>query len=136
MNAMNGQSIMNTQLNINNLNGQTHGQTQTHMTILARPFSPSVAISCPILRRLCDDTYVPTQLWPKDQINDKPYLEATILQLQQFGGITSISKLRGFLRTRINAPDNIKSVPLKAMLTAYPNYFQVRNNQVNLMNFQ
>ena len=33
----------------------------------------------------------------------------------------------------MNAPDNIKSVPLKAMLGAYPHLFHVRNNQVTLL---
>jgi RNA recognition motif-containing protein len=86
-----------------------------------------------ILRRLCDDTYVPTQAWPIDLMNDPPFNDAIIAQLMQFGGSTSISKLRGFLRARINAPDNIKSVPLKALLAAYPQYFHVRNNQVSLI---
>lgn len=87
-----------------------------------------------VLRRLCDDTYVPTQIWQKDP-SDVPFCEAVTMQLMQFGGSTSISKLRGFLRSRINAPDNIKSVPLKAMLAAYPQLFVVRNNQVTLLNF-
>jgi hypothetical protein len=53
-------------------------------------------------------------------------------QLQQFGGCTTVSKLRGFLRNRIAASDNIKSVPLKAMLAAYPHFFIVQNNYVSL----
>ena len=88
----------------------------------------------PVVRRLCDDTYVPTQTWPADPPRDAPYCQAVTSQLIQFGGSTSISKLRGFLRNRINAPDNIKSVPLKAMLAAYPHLFVVRNNQVALVN--
>eukprot|EP01035_Chromulina_nebulosa_P020182 gene20182-26200_t len=87
----------------------------------------------PVLKRLCDDTYVPTQPWPIDSALDSPYCNAIVMQLLQFGGSTSISKLRGFLRTRINAPDNVKSVPLKALLAAYPQLFYVRNNQVTLL---
>lgn len=86
-----------------------------------------------ILRRLCDDTYVPTQAWPIDVVKDGPFCEAVIQQLVQFRGSTSISKLRGFLRNRLNAPDNIKSVPLKALLAAYPHLFEVQNNQVTLL---
>ena len=52
--------------------------------------------------------------------------------MQQFGGSTTVSKLRGFLRNRIAATDNIKSVPLKAMLAAYPHFFSVQNNYVTL----
>lgn len=109
---------------------------------------------CDVLRRLCDDTYVPTQPWPTNCERDKPYCFAVIAQvillavfviilsitnvvpifsqLQQFGGCTTVSKLRGFLRNRIAASDNIKSVPLKAMLAAYPHFFIVQNNYVSL----
>jgi hypothetical protein len=86
----------------------------------------------PVLRRLCDDTYVPTQAWPVDVAADAPYTTAVILQLRQFGGTITISKLRGFLRNRLNAVDNIKSVPLKAMLAAYPHLFYVNGSQVSL----
>jgi hypothetical protein len=87
---------------------------------------------CPVLLRLCDDTYVPTQPWPVDAARDPPYCAAVVAQLQHFGGWTSVSKLRGFLRNRISAVDNIKSVPLKAMLTAYPLLFSLESNFVYL----
>jgi len=90
-------------------------------------------IKCPVMRRLCDDTYVPTQLWPIDHHVDAPYCAAVVSQLRQFGGQTTVSKLRGFLRSRLQAPDNIKSVPLKAMLGAYPNMFAVVGNHVSLV---
>lgn len=108
---------------------------ETGYTMMAPMMMTQVQFNVNILRRLCDDTYVPTQTWPIDVANDTPFCEAIIAQLLQFGGATSISKLRGFLRTRINAPDNIKSVPLKALLAAYPQYFHVRNNQVTLLDF-
>jgi hypothetical protein len=87
---------------------------------------------CPVLQRLCDDTYVPTQPWPVDA-RDQTYCAAVVAQLQQFGGCTTVSKLRGFLRNRISAVDNIKSVPLKAMLVAYPHLFVLENNYVYLV---
>jgi hypothetical protein len=87
---------------------------------------------CPVLLRLCDDTYVPTQPWPVDAARDPSYCAAVVAQLQHFGGWTSVSKLRGFLRNRISAVDNIKSVPLKAMLTAYPHLFSLESNFVYL----
>jgi hypothetical protein len=31
-----------------------------------------VESTCPVLQRLCDDTYVPTQPWPVDQARDQP----------------------------------------------------------------
>lgn len=85
-----------------------------------------------VLRRLCDDTYVPTQLWRKDTQLDSPFINAAIEQLLAFGGSTTVSKLRGFLRNRVCATDNLKSVPLKAMLAAYPQYFVVQSNYVTL----
>ena len=88
--------------------------------------------TCPVLQRLCDDTYVPTQPWPVDYVLDLPYCNACVAQLQQFGGGTSVSKLRGFLRNRLAASDNIKSVPLKAMLGAYPNLFVLRGSHCSL----
>lgn len=103
------------------------------------PAPPSASVTtrsqdpdCPVLQRLCDDTYVPTQPWPVDPARDQPYCAAVVAQLEQFGGNTTVSKLRGYLRSRIAAVDNIKSVPLKAMLGAYPQYFILDGNYVHL----
>ena len=85
----------------------------------------------PILRRLCDDTYVPTQQWPVDRVNDIPYCNAVMAQIVQFGGSTTISKLRGFLKSRLSSTENIKSVPLKSFLYAYPELFQINGNVVS-----
>lgn len=62
--------------------------------------------------------------------------QSIIDQIVQFGGSTTISKLRGFLKHRMGTVDNIKSVPLKAMLLAYPQYFHVENNYVSLVSFK
>jgi hypothetical protein len=86
-----------------------------------------------VLRRLCDDTYVPTQVWPAEPRLDAPFINAAVEQLLAFGGSTTVSKLRGFLRNRVSATDNLKSVPLKAMLAAYPQYFVVQSNYVTLV---
>jgi hypothetical protein len=86
-----------------------------------------------ILQRLCDDTYVPTQPWPIDREADMVVGQSIIDQIVQFGGNTTISKLRGFLKHRMGTVDNIKSVPLKAMLLAYPQYFHVDGNYISLI---
>eukprot|EP01033_Poteriospumella_lacustris_P003731 gene3731-2644_t len=86
-----------------------------------------------ILQRLCDDTYVPTQPWPVDRDADMVVGQSIVDQILQFGGNTTISKLRGFLKHRMGTVDNIKSVPLKAMLLAYPNCFHVEGNYVSLV---
>jgi RNA recognition motif-containing protein len=86
-----------------------------------------------ILQRLCDDTYVPTQPWPIDDEADMIVGQSIIDQIVQFGGNTTISKLRGFLKHRMGTVDNIKSVPLKAMLLAYPQYFHVDGSYISLV---
>mmetsp|Transcript_15748 Transcript_15748/g.15891 ORF Transcript_15748/g.15891 Transcript_15748/m.15891 type:complete len:1143 (+) Transcript_15748:164-3592(+) len=88
-----------------------------------------------VLRRLCDDTYVPTQTWPANSTADAPFCEVIVSQLQQLGGSTTVSKLRGALRHRISAQDNIKSVPLKALLSSYTEYFVLQGNQISLLNY-
>lgn len=110
---------------------QQQQQQQLHTQSFPQP---GADVDCPVLRRLCDDTYVPTQPWPVDAARDQPYCLAVIAQLQHFDGYTTISKLRGFLRNRVAAVDNIKSVPLKAMLVAYPQYFNLVSNYVHLVN--
>jgi hypothetical protein len=85
----------------------------------------------PILLRLCDSTFVPTREWPADP-KDQLYCSTIVQQLQHFHGFTSISKLRSALKVRLMSSENIKSVPLKALLYAYPQYFSVRGNQVSL----
>lgn len=67
-----------------------------------------------------------------DPVQDAPFCSAAVSQIKQFGGSTTISKLRGFLRNRLSASDNIKSVPLKSMLNAYPHIFVVSGSQVSL----
>lgn len=111
--------------------GQNLGQNQGALMQASSSSTTNPGVDF-VLRRLCDDTYVPTQPWPVRWEVDAFYCSAVIAQLQQFGGVTTISKLRGFLRSRVNATDNIKSVPLKAMLSGYPGFFTVRSNQVTL----
>ena len=85
-----------------------------------------------VIAVLTDDTYVPTQSWPSNFQQDAPFLNAIISQLQILGGVATISKLRGLLKSRVLAQSNIKSVPLKALLTAYPKYFTLNGNLVEL----
>ena len=79
-------------------------------TIMGTASSAEQAVD-PILRRLCDSTFVPTRDWPMDAVNDIFYVNAVVEQLQQFNGYTSISKLRSTLKTRLMSNENIKSVP-------------------------
>ena len=85
-----------------------------------------------VIAVLTDDTYVPTQSWAANFTQDAPFLNAVVSQLQVLGGIATISKLRGLLKSRVLAQSNIKSVPLKALLSAYPKYFNLNGNLVEL----
>ena len=85
-----------------------------------------------VLERLCDETYVPTQSWAANESSDYRYCRTISGLIQHSAGCMTISKLRGLLRQRLNARGNIKSVPLKALLNAYPRYFSLNGNLVSL----
>lgn len=103
-----------------------------HSSILSHNHSNKEQI---IIARLCDDTYVPTQPWPIDPDSDPYFIHAIIDQIKQLSNYSiTISKLRGFLKHRIGViNNNIKSVPLKALLQAYPQHFHVDSNYVSLI---
>eukprot|EP01039_Chlorochromonas_danica_P002495 gene2495-2733_t len=126
----NGESDSN---HLHHNNGDHGGLSSNHIGHVRTHGGVSQSIKDPaILQRLCDDTYVPTQPWPMDSHNDMLLIHAIQQQLLDFNGTTTISKLRGYLKHRIGVTDNIKSVPLKALLLAYPQYFLVDGNIVSL----
>lgn len=94
--------------------------------------SSQLRFSKSVLSVLTDDTYVPTQSWQCSPTSDAPFIQAVITQLQILGGVATISKLRGLLKSRIQSVVNIKSVPLKALLAAYPRYFTLTSNLAEL----
>lgn len=145
-NNNNNYSHHNNNNNHNYHNNQNHHNphiTSSHSNPAATAASSSSSIEKEdfttreqyILQRLCDDTYVPTQPWPEDEAVDRLFVQAIREQIFQFGGnyTTTISKLRGFLKHRIGTSSNIKSVPLKALLQAYPQYFVLHGNVVSLV---
>jgi len=87
---------------------------------------------CPVLRILTSERCVPTKAWSVNERLDAPYVEVMREQLQLSGGATTISKLRGLVRVRLNLKETIKSVPLKAFLKAYSSQFLLNGNQVFL----
>lgn len=119
--------------NYRNMNSTTPGGSQQQGHHLHNGNNATSGREQVVLQRLCDDTYVPTQPWPVDTEVDLPFCRAVVDQIAQFGGSTTVSKLRGFLKHRVGTIDNIKSVPLKAMLTAYPSMFKVEGNFVSLV---
>ena len=104
-------------------------QEQQHIVLKAEPASVNDSI---VMNRLCDDTIVPTQRWPSNWEVDAPYCKAIAALIEQLGGAVAVSKLRGALRARLEAPTTIKSVPLKALLSAYPSFFTLHGNHVSL----
>ena len=126
-NWRNGNNVNNNNSSNINLNHpQTRPSPQQQLNTSATSNSDLV------LERLCDETYVPTQSWITDESIDLRYCRTISSLIQHFGGCMTISKLRGLLRQRLNAVGNIKSVPLKALLLAYPRFFSLNANLVIL----
>lgn len=91
------------------------------------PMSPQV------LSLLTSDQLVPTQLWPASA-HDWPFVQRILDEMRLWGGDSiTISKLRGALKGRLGITSTIKSVPLKALLAAYGQLFDLRGNRVSLL---
>jgi len=85
---------------------------------------------CPVLRLLSTEKWVPGKAWPASPL-DAPYLSAlaAVLERQRRGRpgapgrAERVAKLRGLLKLQLRSPSTIKSVPLKALVRAYPAVF-------------
>jgi len=90
---------------------------------------------CPVLKILCDATYVPTKLWEKRVEFDWKYCTIIITYLQRYStqsGANTV-KIKNVLKTKLGATCNIKTAPLKALLSAYPGCFILSRNMVHLV---
>mmetsp|Transcript_20447 Transcript_20447/g.30256 ORF Transcript_20447/g.30256 Transcript_20447/m.30256 type:complete len:623 (-) Transcript_20447:215-2083(-) len=85
-----------------------------------------------VISTLTSDKFVPTQAWPISLTKDWPIVEAIKEILRSLGGFSTISKLRGLLRSRLDSSLTIKSVPLKALIVAYSDSFVLVGNRVSL----
>lgn len=79
-----------------------------------------------VMTTLCDMHFVPGKVWPKDVALDYNYCQLILQIIHSMGGVTDIAKLKHNLKKRYNV--SIRISPLKALLLAYPDYFQPDSN--------
>uniref|UniRef100_A0A7S1XV24 Uncharacterized protein n=1 Tax=Phaeomonas parva TaxID=124430 RepID=A0A7S1XV24_9STRA len=96
------------------------------------PTQGSHELSDELVEALTVETMVPTQAWDSDATRDFPFVQAVIDTLTQLGSTATISKLRGHLKHRLHLNKSVKTVPLKAFMRAYPQYFKVNGNTASL----
>merc|ERR1712070_977974 len=89
-----------------------------------------------ILSLLTSHHFVPTQEWPCNTADDAFYIRHAVEEIRSLGGQTTISKLRGLLKHRFSSKETIKSVPLKALLAAYPKIFTLNRNNVYFTRYE
>lgn len=109
----------NNGMTINMINNNNTGQGNAH-----------------ILNLLTSHHFVPTQEWPCNATEDAFFIRHAAEEIHSLGGQTTISKLRGLLKHRFASKETIKSVPLKALLAAYPKIFTLNRNNVYLTSYE
>eukprot|EP00638_Chattonella_subsalsa_P008049 CAMPEP_0117754522 /NCGR_PEP_ID=MMETSP0947-20121206/12878_1 /TAXON_ID=44440 /ORGANISM="Chattonella subsalsa, Strain CCMP2191" /LENGTH=349 /DNA_ID=CAMNT_0005573625 /DNA_START=346 /DNA_END=1395 /DNA_ORIENTATION=+ len=93
---------------------------------------PFDCIYRPEMNWLTSEKWVPGKIWPADAERDGPIIRAIADQLLQNAAPITVSKLRGLIRIQLNSKDTIKSVPLKALISAYSHVFSLSGNKVSL----
>jgi hypothetical protein len=85
-----------------------------------------------VMNTLCDVYYVPQKTWEKSSIGDYLFCQAIIDILSgQFNGVfVQMTKLKQQLKRKLGG--SIRIGPLKALVIAYPEYFEV-DRTVNLV---
>ena len=75
------------------------------------------------LELLTADGYAPTQAWPCSR-DDAPIIKCVLDCMRaQAPKASTLHKIRAYLRGVYKLPVTVKSVPLRALLTAYPGNF-------------
>lgn len=76
-----------------------------------------------VLVRLCNVHYVPGKTWEVDTKLDMPYCEMIAEIVESLGGSIQMTKLKHQMKKRTK--ESIRIGPLKALISAYPQYFKV-----------
>jgi hypothetical protein len=84
------------------------------------------------LERLMSDDYVPTERWTRHAAEDDAILQTLFEQLCHLHGCATLNKLRSCLRQRHLLPRSVKSVPLRALVTAHAELFYLDGSHVYL----
>jgi len=91
--------------------------------------------TCPVLSTLTSEQMVPSAAWPSATALDLPWVRLVADRMHRLGGSATVSRLRGVLRQALGplaGGESIKSVPLKALLRAYAQHFELTGNFVRL----
>ena len=80
---------------------------------------------CDVMNTLCDTFYVPQRTWERNEVGDYLFCQVlTDILSTQFGGnFIQLTKLKQHLKRKFGG--TIRIGPLKALVVAYPDYFEV-----------
>ena len=80
---------------------------------------------CDVMNTLCDTLYVPQRTWERNEVGDYLFCQVlTEILSTQFGGnFIQMTKLKQQLKRKFGG--TIRIGPLKALVVAYPDYFEV-----------
>lgn len=79
-----------------------------------------------VMKCLCDVHYVPQKPWDANPANDYVFCQFISEIVNAFGGSTLVTKLKHQMKKRTR--ESVRIGPLKALLLAYPQYFDVDRN--------
>ena len=83
------------------------------------------------LARLAAEDYAPTMPWPRDAVHDQGIVRTVLECLRaQSPRPSTLHKIRAYLRRVYALQSSVKSVPLRALLTAYPQLFVIDGTSV------
>ena len=96
--------------------------------LVPQPLSPGCARQ---LARLAAEDYAPTMPWPRDAVHDQGIVRTVLECLRaQSPRPSTLHKIRAYLRRVYALQSSVKSVPLRALLTAYPQLFVIDGTSV------
>ena len=96
------------------------------VSILAKDNLPAPMIE--VMNTLCDVVYVPQKIWERKTDGDYPFVQVIvdILSVIFQNAFVQLTKLKQQVKKRLGG--SIRIGPLKALLQAYPEYFEMDKN--------
>lgn len=96
------------------------------ISILSKDNLPTSMIE--VMNTLCDVVYVPQKIWERSEEGDYPFVQVIvdILSVIFQNAFVQLTKLKQQVKKRLGG--SIRIGPLKALLQAYPEYFEMDKN--------
>jgi hypothetical protein len=96
------------------------------LSILSKDNLPSEMIA--VMNTLCDVVYVPQKIWECSEAGDYPFVQVIvdILSVIFQNAFVQLTKLKQQVKKRLGG--SIRIGPLKALLQAYPEHFEMDKN--------